>query len=122
LKRGFWVLPPLHYKEGGNILRRIRLVLTISLIVVVLITTALPAAAQGLGPAVFCDEGTFERCTESARLNSSQESFICEGLGRDAASCTNRRTGETSPYCVFMGHESSEGRDAYLCGPRPASR
>ena len=90
--------------------------------VAMLIATALPATAQGLGPAIACDAGTFNNCTDSVSLSSSKESFACEGKVRDTASCTNQRTSETSHYCVFMGHEPTEDRDMYLCGPEPGSR
>src|SRR5215212_2343409 len=47
-------------------------------------------------------------------LDSSKESFACKGKTRDAISCTNWRTSEASPYCVYMGNEPSEDRDLYL--------
>ena len=86
------------------------------------VTTALPTAAQGFGPSVSCDAGTLEKCTEGALLDSSKESFACEGKTRDAISCTNRKTSETSPYWVYMGYEPREDRDLYLCGPEPGTR
>ena len=78
-----------------------------------------PAAAQGFGPMVFCDGGTFNDCTENVHLGSSQEPFSCGGTVRDVSGCTDQRTGEASPYCVFIGHEPTEDRDIYLCGPAP---
>jgi hypothetical protein len=83
------------------------------------VASALPAAAQGFGPSIFCNDGTFEGCTETYYLTSSEEFFGCEGTVDDIASCTNQTTAETSPYCVFMGYEPSEDRDVYLCGPAP---
>jgi hypothetical protein len=105
-------------------LRRVRLILGLSVAMAAMVaTTALPTAAQGFGPSVSCNAGTLEECTESAFLDSSKESFACEGKTRDAAiSCTNRRAAETFPYCVYMGHEPSEDRDLYLCGPEPGTR
>ena len=47
-------------------------------------------------------------------LDSSKESFACIDKTRDAFSCTNWRTSEASPYCVYMGNEPSEDRDLYL--------
>lgn len=121
-KCGFRVLRLSHYKEGCNTLRRIGLVLTIAVVMVaMLMVTALPAAAQGFGPSVACDAGTFNGCTDSVFPGSSKESFTCEGKVGDTASCTNQRTSKTSPYCVFLGHEPSEDRDLYLCGPEPAN-
>ncbi len=90
--------------------------------VAMLIASALPAAAQGLGPSIFCDAGTFSECTDSLRLDSSRASFACEAAVRDAASCTNERTAETFPYCVLLGHEPGADRDVYLCGPDPGTR
>lgn len=104
------------------ILRRVRLILSLSVaMAAMVVTTALPAA-QGFGPSVSCNAGTLEECTEGALLDSSKESLACEGKTRDAISCTNRRTSETSPHCVYMGHESREDRDLYLCGPEPGTR
>ena len=104
-------------------MKRIRLVLTISgVVVAMLMATALPAAAQGFGPSVACDAGSFSNCTDSAFLNLSKESFTCEGSVRGTAGCTNQRTSEVSPYCVFLGHEPTQDRDLYLCGPQPGIR
>ena len=104
-------------------MRRVRLILGLSVVMVAMVvTTALPTAAQGFGPSVSCNAGTLEKCTESAFLDSSKESFTCEGMTRDAISCTNRSTSETFPYCVYMGHEPSKERDLYLCGPEPGKR
>lgn len=108
-------------------MRRVRLILGLSVVMAAMvIITALPTAAQSaaqdFGPSVSCNAGTLEKCTESAFLDSSKESFTCEGKTRDAISCTNRRTSETSPYCVYIGHEPSKDRDLYLCGPEPATR
>jgi hypothetical protein len=100
-------------------MKGIRLVLIASVIVMTLVASALPAAAQGFGPSIFCNGGTFEECTDNYYLSSSEEFFGCEGTVGDIASCTNQRTAETSLYCVFMGHEPSEDRDVYLCGPAP---
>ena len=90
--------------------------------VAMLIASALPAAAQGFGPSIFCDGGTFNGCTDGFRLDSSRASFTCEAAARDVASCTNERTAETFPYCVLLGHEPNEDRDVYLCGPKPESQ
>ena len=115
-------ITPSHYEGGGNTLRRTRLVLAISIAMAVTsIALALPVGAQGLGPSVACDAGTFDNCTDSAVLGSSKETFACEGSERGTATCTNRRSSETYPYCVFLGHEPAEGRDMYLCGPDPNS-
>src|SRR5919202_1374400 len=86
-------------RRGGNTLKRIRLVLTISVVMgAMLIATAHPTAAQGFGPSVACNADTLNNCTDSASVGSSKESFICEGKRRDTISCTNRRTSETAPY------------------------
>lgn len=100
-------------------MKRIRVVLVASVVGMTLVAYALPAAAQGLGPSVFCKGGTFDECTDSYYLISSEEFFDCEGIVGDVASCTNQRTAETSPYCVFIGYEPGEDRDVYLCGPAP---
>jgi hypothetical protein len=83
----------------------------------VLVAFALPAAAHGFGPVLYCDAGTLSNCTDTIDVASAQDTFGCEGEAGDAASCTNRRTGEASPYCVFQGHVSGTERDSYLCGP-----
>jgi hypothetical protein len=104
-------------------LRRVRLILGLSVVMAAMVvTTALPTAAQGFGPSVSCNAGTLEKCTESAFLGSSRETFDCKGKTRDVISCTNRRTSETSPYCVCTGHEPREARDLYLCRPEPGTR
>ncbi len=84
-----------------------------------MVVSALPAAAQGFEPSIFCDGGTFDGCTNSYYLGASEEAFGCEGTIGDVAYCTKHRTAETFPYCVFVGHEPSEDRDVYLCGPEP---
>lgn len=89
-------------------------------LVLFLVTPALPAAADGFGPAFFCDAQAFSNCTDTSDPALAEDTFDCEGTARDVASCTNRITGESSPYCVFMGEDMGEGgstnRDAYLCG------
>jgi hypothetical protein len=101
-------------------MKRTRLVLFASVVTTTLIVAlALPAAAQGFGPSVFCNGGTFDGCTDGYRPGSSEESFGCEGTVGDVAGCTKQSTTETFPYCVFVGHEPSEDRDVYLCGPEP---
>jgi hypothetical protein len=88
----------------------------------VLAAFALPAAAHGFGPVLYCDARTLQNCTDTADAASAQDAFSCEGTAGDAASCTNRRSGEASPYCAFMGHVSGTDRDSYLCGPAPGQQ
>jgi hypothetical protein len=85
----------------------------------VLIACALPAAAQGFGPVLYCDAGRLANCTNAIDVVSSEDAFSCEGKAGDVASCTNRRTGGVSSYCVFLGRVSGTDRDSYLCGPAP---
>ena len=100
-------------------IRRSVLLLVALAVVLVLAALALPAAAHGLGPAFFCDAGTLSNCTDTADPALAEDAFGCEGMPGDVASCTNPGTGESSPYCVFMGEEGSRNRDAYLCGSAP---
>src|SRR5215207_3349071 len=85
-----------------------------------LAASALPAAAEAFGPAFFCDAQAFSNCTDASDPSLAEDTFSCEGAVRDIASCTNQITGESAPYCVFMGEDMAEGastnRDAYLCG------
>jgi hypothetical protein len=89
---------------------------------VVLAAFALPAAAQGFGPVLYCDAGKLQNCTDTTDATSGQDAFDCEGTAGDVASCTNRSSGEALPYCVFMGHVSGTDRDSYLCGPAPGEQ
>jgi hypothetical protein len=86
----------------------------------ILTASALPTAAYALGPAIFCDAQAFSNCTDTSDPALAEDTFSCEGVVRDVASCANLLTGESSPYCVFMGEDMAEGgstnRDAYLCG------
>ena len=86
----------------------------------VLAAFALPAVAHGFGPVFYCDAGTLSNCTDTIDVASAEDTFSCGGTAGEVASCTNRRTGEASPYCVFEGHVSGTERDSYLCGPAPA--
>lgn len=101
-------------------MKRTRLVLFATAIATTLMAVStLPAAAQGFGPSVFCNGRTFDGCTDSYHPSYSEESFSYEGTIGDVAGCTKQRTAEAFPYCVFVGHEPSEARDVYLCGPEP---
>jgi hypothetical protein len=88
--------------------------------VAMLAASALPAAADAFGPAFFCDAQAFTNCTDTSDPASAEDTFSCEGALRDVANCTNQVTGESAPYCVFMGEDTGEqgptNRDAYLCG------
>src|ERR671911_1731253 len=88
-----------------------------------LAASALPAAADVFGPAFFCDAQAFSNCTDTSNPALAEDTFSCEGTVRDVGSCTNLLTGESAPYCVFMGEDMAEGastnRDAYLCGGGP---
>jgi hypothetical protein len=88
----------------------------------VLAAFALPAAAQSFGPVLYCDAGTLQNCTDTTDATTAGDAFGCEGTVGDTASCTNQRSGEVSPYCVFMGHVSGTNRDSYLCGPAPTGQ
>lgn len=81
-----------------------------------------PVLAHGFGPVFYCDAGTLSNCTDTIDVASAEDTFSCEGEAGEAASCTNRRTGEASPYCVFEGHVSGTERDSYLCGPAPGEQ
>jgi hypothetical protein len=98
----------------------VALVLVMLALLLVLALSALPAAANGFGPAFFCDAQAFSNCTDTSDPALAEDAFSCEGAVRDVASCTNLLTGESAPYCVFMGEDMAEGgstnRDAYLCG------
>jgi hypothetical protein len=83
---------------------------------------ALPVSAHGFGPVFYCDAGTLSNCTDTIDAASAEDTFSCEGEAGDVASCTNRRTGEASPYCVFEGRVSGTERDSYLCGPAPGEQ
>src|SRR5215213_6948195 len=67
------------------------------------------------------DPQAFASCTDTSNLALAEDTFSCEGKVRDIASCRNLLTGESAPYCVFMGEDIAEGastnRDAYLWGP-----
>jgi hypothetical protein len=100
-----------------------RVLLVILALLLTLAVSALPAAADDFGPAFFCDAQAFSNCTDTSNPALAEDTFSCEGTVRDIASCTNLLTGESAPYCVFMGEDMAEGvstnRDAYLCGGAP---
>ncbi len=97
----------------------LRVLLVALALLLVLATSALPAAAHGGGPLFYCDAGTLNHCTDTSDPALSGDFFECEGTAGDVASCTSQRTDELSPYCVFLGHVSGTDRDSYLCGPEP---
>jgi hypothetical protein len=99
-----------------------RMFLAVLVMALVMAAFALPVAAHGFGPVFYCDAGTLNNCTDAVDVASAEDTFSCEGTAGDAASCTNRRTGEASPYCVFQGHVSGTERDSYLCGPAPGEQ
>ena len=96
-----------------------RVLLGALVLTLMLATSALPAAAHDFGPAFFCDAGTLNNCTDTSDPTLAEDTFSCEGTVGDVANCINQRTAESSPYCLFMGEESSKNRDAYMCGPAP---
>ena len=100
----------------------IRVLLVMLALPLVLALSALPAAAHGFGPVFYCDAGTLNNCTDTVDVASAEDTFSCEGKAGDTVSCTNRRTGEASPYCVFEGRVSGTERDSYLCGPAPGEQ
>ena len=97
-----------------------RVLLVTLVMLLTLAVSALPAAADDFGPAFFCDAQAFSNCTDTNNPALAEDTFSCEGAVRDVASCTNDITGESAPYCAFMGEDVAEGastnRDAYLCG------
>ena len=97
-----------------------RVLLVTLALLLTLAVSALPAAADDFGPAFFCDAQFFSNCTDTSNPALAEDTFSCEGTPRDIASCRNLLTGESAPYCVFMGEDMAEGvstnRDAYLCG------
>jgi len=101
----------------------IRVLLVTLALLLTLAVSALPAAADDFGPAFFCDAQAFTNCTDTSNPALAEDTFSCEGTARDIASCRNLLTGESAPYCVFMGEDMAEGastnRDAYLCGGGP---
>ena len=99
-----------------------RIIFAALMIVLVTAALALPAAAHGFGPVFYCDAGTLNNCTDTIDAASAEDTFSCEGKAGDTASCTNRRTDEASPYCVFEGRVSGTERDSYLCGPAPGEQ
>src|SRR5215210_2134797 len=100
-----------------------RVLLVTLALLLTLAVSALPAAADDFGPAFFCDAQSFTNCTDTNNPALAEDTFSCEGTPRDIASCRNLLTGESAPYCVFMGEDKAEGastnRDAYLCGGGP---
>src|SRR5215203_5466457 len=98
-----------------------RVLLVTLALLLTLAVSALPAAADDFGPAFFCDAQGFTNCTDTSNPALPEDTFSCEGTVRNIASCTNLLTGESAPYCAFMGEDMAEGastnRDAYLCGP-----
>ena len=100
-----------------------RVLLVTLALLLTLAVSALPAAADDFGPAFFCDAQGFTNCTDTSNPALAEDTFSCEGAVRDIASCRNLLTGESAPYCVFMGEDMAEGastnRDAYLCGGGP---
>ena len=100
-----------------------RVLLVTLALLLTLAVSALPAAADDFGPAFFCDAQSFSNCTDTSNPALAEDTFSCEGTVRDVGSCTNLLTGESAPYCVFMGEDMAEGvstnRDAYLCGGAP---
>jgi hypothetical protein len=108
-------------KEEVANMGRIRSVFAVAAVTVAMLAAlALPAAADGFGPAFFCDAQAFTDCTDTSAPALAEDTFSCEGAPRDVASCINQVTGESAPYCVFMGEDTGEqgstNRDAYLCG------
>ena len=107
------------YKSISRIVRRT--LLGAFVVMLILAASTLPAAAEAFGPAFFCDAQAFSNCTDTSNPALAEDTFSCEGAVRDVGSCTNQTTGESAPYCVFMGEDMAEGgstnRDAYLCGP-----
>src|SRR5919112_5736350 len=106
------------YRATSRILRRT--LLGALVLMLILAASALPAAAEAFGPAFFCDAQAFSNCRDTSDPALAEDTFSCEGTARDVASCTNQTTGESAPYCVFMGEDMGEegptNRDAYLCG------
>jgi len=96
--------------------KSIKVFLVALALLLALTASALPAAAHAEGPALYCDPRTLNNCTDTGDL-SAEDSFVCEGKARDAASCTDRRTGDTWSYCAFLGYEPGKDQDHYLCGP-----
>jgi hypothetical protein len=88
-------------------------------IALVMAAFALPAAAHGFGPVFYCDVGTLKNCTDIIDVASAEDTFSCEGKTADIVNCTNQKTGEALPYCVYEGLVSGTERDSYLCGPAP---
>ena len=99
-------------------MRRIRSSFALAAVAVaMLVASALPAAADDFGPTFFCDAQALTNCTDTSDPALAEDTFSCEGALRDVTGCTDRRTGASSPYCAFMGEETSNNRDAYMCGP-----
>ena len=108
-------------KLASKIIRR--MLLGTLVLMLILAASAIPATAEEFGPAFFCDAQAFGNCTDTSDPALAEDTFSCEGAMRDVGSCTNQTTGESAPYCVFMGEDMAEGastnRDAYLCGGGP---
>jgi hypothetical protein len=99
-------------------MRSTRRVILIALaLLLALMGSTLPATAHGGGPALYCEEGTLNNCSDTGDVATAQDFFSCEGEAGLFASCTNQTTGETSPYCAF--HQNEGGKDHYLCGAGP---
>ena len=100
---------------------RIRSIFAVAAVAVVILASyAFPAAADAFGPAFFCDAQVFTNCADTSDPALAEDTFSCGGAPRDVANCTNQVTGESAPYCAFMGEDAGEqgptNRDAYLCG------
>jgi hypothetical protein len=106
-------------KEIANMVRIKSVSAVAAVMVALLATSALPAAAQGFGPVFYCDSGTLNNCTDTIDIASSEDTFRCGGTAGEVASCTSQITGEASPYCVLLGEVFGTDRDSYLCGPEP---
>jgi hypothetical protein len=103
--------------DACSVKRSVRVLwVTLSLGGLIMAAHALPAAAHSFGPAFYCDAGALSNCTDTVDATFTEDAFDCGGEARGIASCTNRTTGNSWPYCEFMGNEASKSRDAYMCG------
>ena len=96
------------------VLKRIELFTAVCTIMALMaLVAAVPADAAPRQTDVFCDEGTFEDCTDTLSVSEATENFTCEGTPQtDDVTCTSVQTGQVFD-CEFVG--TVDGADQYSC-------
>ena len=98
------------------VLKRIELFTAVCTIMALMaLVAAVPADAAPRQTDVFCDAGTFNRCTDTLILTDESEVFDCEGIPQtDDVTCTSVQTGEMFD-CEFVGGFGVGVSDRYFC-------